>query len=103
MADARAGIAGGADVILIPEIPTTLGRLLKRFGAGSQAGTNFSIVAVAEGAMRAGRTRRLFERRAKGHQGAEQGGQDRLQSWHWQRSKAKHSGNTLVWRGSSSN
>jgi 6-phosphofructokinase len=44
-----AGIAGGADVILIPEIPYDLeavaGHLLRRQGAGK----HFSIIAVAEG------------------------------------------------------
>lgn len=44
-----AGIAGGADVVLIPEIPYSMdsvgGAILKR----SQAGKRFSLVAVAEG------------------------------------------------------
>lgn len=46
-----AGIAGGADVILIPEIPydeeKVAGTILRR----SREGKNFSIIAVAEGAM----------------------------------------------------
>lgn len=46
-----AGIAGGADVILIPEIPYEIKRVAEAIRLRSQHGTNFSIVAVAEGAM----------------------------------------------------
>jgi len=46
-----AGIAGGADVILIPEIPYEVERVVAAIRRRSRSGTNFSIVAVAEGAM----------------------------------------------------
>ncbi len=46
-----AGIAGGADVILIPEIPYDVGSVVAAIRRRSRAGTNFSIVAIAEGAM----------------------------------------------------
>jgi ATP-dependent phosphofructokinase / diphosphate-dependent phosphofructokinase len=46
-----AGIAGGADVILIPEIPYDVGTIAQAIRRRSKHGTNFSIVAVAEGAM----------------------------------------------------
>jgi 6-phosphofructokinase 1 len=46
-----AGIAGGADVILIPEIPYDVQKVAAAIRKRSQEGTNFSIVAVAEGAM----------------------------------------------------
>ncbi len=46
-----AGIAGGADVILIPEIPYDVEKIAEAIKRRSRAGTNFSIVAVAEGAM----------------------------------------------------
>ncbi len=46
-----AGLAGGADVILIPEIPYDVESIAKAIGQRSKAGSNFSIVAVAEGAM----------------------------------------------------
>jgi 6-phosphofructokinase 1 len=46
-----AGIAGGADVILIPEIPYDVAKVARAIRARSQRGTNFSIVAVAEGAL----------------------------------------------------
>ena len=46
-----AGIAGGADVILIPEIPYKVERIADAIGRRVARGSNFSIVAVAEGAM----------------------------------------------------
>jgi len=45
-----AGIAGGADVILIPEIPYNMAKVAQAIRQRQQRGTNFSIVAVAEGA-----------------------------------------------------
>jgi len=46
-----AGLAGGADVILIPEIPYDSQRVAQAILNRSRAGKQFSIVAVAEGAM----------------------------------------------------
>lgn len=46
-----AGVAGGADVILIPEIPYDLENVAKAIRQRQLRGTNFSIVAVAEGAL----------------------------------------------------
>lgn len=45
-----AGLAGGADVILIPEIPFTIKGVLKKIEERRSRGTMFSIVVVAEGA-----------------------------------------------------
>ena len=45
------GIAGGSDVILIPEIPYHVDRVTEAIVRRSRAGKRFSIVAVAEGAM----------------------------------------------------
>ncbi|MDA8202508.1 MAG: ATP-dependent 6-phosphofructokinase [Chloroflexi bacterium] len=45
-----AGIAGGADVVLIPEIPYDVEQVAEAIRARVRRGTNFSIVAVAEGA-----------------------------------------------------
>ena len=45
------GIAGGADVILIPEIAYDVEKIAAAIKQRSRHGTNFSIVAVAEGAM----------------------------------------------------
>lgn len=46
-----AGIAGGADVILIPEIPYDPEQVLKAIVTRNNQGKNFSIVAIAEGAV----------------------------------------------------
>jgi 6-phosphofructokinase 1 len=46
-----AGIAGGADVILIPEIPYDVEKVAEAIRQRRRAGKGFSIVAVAEGAM----------------------------------------------------
>ena len=45
-----AGIAGGADVILIPEIPYDMSSIAQAIRRRSKHGSNFSIVAVSEGA-----------------------------------------------------
>lgn len=46
-----AGVAGGADVILIPEIPYSVEIVAQAIRQRAQRGRRFSIVAVAEGAM----------------------------------------------------
>ncbi|MGD0611853.1 MAG: ATP-dependent 6-phosphofructokinase [Anaerolineales bacterium] len=46
-----AGIAGGADVILIPEIPYATEKVAEAIMERSRGGKRFSIVAVSEGAM----------------------------------------------------
>jgi 6-phosphofructokinase 1 len=46
-----AGIAGGADVILIPEIPYDVHRIAEAIRRRSHSGKRFSIVAIAEGAI----------------------------------------------------
>lgn len=46
-----AGIAGGADVILIPEIPYDIDIVTESVLRRSRRGSRFSIIAVAEGAM----------------------------------------------------
>lgn len=43
------GVAGGADVILIPEIPYDINKVCDALVKRSNKGKNFSIVAVAEG------------------------------------------------------
>jgi ATP-dependent phosphofructokinase / diphosphate-dependent phosphofructokinase len=47
----HAGLAGTADVILIPEIPYDLERVCDKILARGRAGRHFSIVVVAEGAI----------------------------------------------------
>lgn len=46
----HAGIAGGADVILTPEIPYRLDRIVAKIRERERLGLRFSIVVVAEGA-----------------------------------------------------
>jgi len=47
----EAGIAGGADVILLPEIPYDAEKIAAAIRNRTQSGKRFSIVVVAEGAM----------------------------------------------------
>lgn len=47
----HAGIAGGADVILIPEVPYSLKSIQKALARRQEEGKRFSIIAMAEGAM----------------------------------------------------
>lgn len=46
----EAGIAGGADVIIIPEIPYDIDKVCEKIIERKTMGKNFSIVVVAEGA-----------------------------------------------------
>ena len=46
----HSGIAGGADVILVPERPIDLAEVVRHIKARQKRGRNFSIVVVAEGA-----------------------------------------------------
>jgi 6-phosphofructokinase 1 len=50
----HSGIAGGADVILIPEIPFSLDVVAEKIRARDSSGSNFSIIVVAEGAQEIG-------------------------------------------------
>ncbi len=50
----HSGIAGGADVILIPEIPFSLEVVAEKIRARDISGSNFSIIVVAEGAIEVG-------------------------------------------------
>ena len=47
----EAGIAGGADTVLIPEIPYDLNKVLDKINQRRSMGKNFSLIVVAEGAM----------------------------------------------------
>lgn len=46
-----AGIAGGADIILLPEIPYDINKISEVIDKRERAGKRFSILAVAEGAL----------------------------------------------------
>ena len=56
-----AGVAGGADAILIPEIPFDIDIVTQRLRERDEWGAKFSIVVVAEGACPKGGERSLIE------------------------------------------
>ncbi len=63
----HAGVAGGADAILIPEIRFDLGMVAARIRERDQWGAKFSIVVVAEGALGVGGGPSLVEAAHGGH------------------------------------
>jgi ATP-dependent phosphofructokinase / diphosphate-dependent phosphofructokinase len=63
----HAGVAGGADVILIPEIAYDLDKVAERLRARESYGAKFSIVVVAEGAKPSGGQVTLLEAAHGGH------------------------------------
>jgi ATP-dependent phosphofructokinase / diphosphate-dependent phosphofructokinase len=62
-----AGVAGGADAILIPEIPFDLDIVAERLRAREKWGAKFSIVVAAEGAFPKGGQAWLIEAANDGH------------------------------------
>jgi 6-phosphofructokinase 1 len=67
----HSGIAGGADVVLIPEIPFDIDKVAAHVMERERWGASFSIVVVCEGATRVGGSRTLLK-------GAELGTVERL-------------------------
>ncbi len=63
----HAGVAGGADVILMPEIPYDLDRVITRIRERESFGARFTIVVVAEGAKPRGGDVTLIEGARAGH------------------------------------
>lgn len=63
-----AGIAGGADVILIPELPYDVELVAEAIRQRSRRGSRFSIVAVSEGA----RSKEDFQKLAEAHAAVEE-------------------------------
>src|SRR2546426_884494 len=61
------GVAGGADAILIPEIPFDIECLGARLRERDRYGAKFSIVVVAEGAFPKGGSHSLVARAREGH------------------------------------
>jgi len=55
------GMAGGADVILIPEIPFSIESIIKKIEQRNERGSKFSIIVVAEGAKYRGGEETYFE------------------------------------------
>ncbi len=62
-----AGVAGGADAILIPEIPFDIRRVAERLRERDRWGAKFSIVVAAEGAFPVGGQLSLVEAARGGH------------------------------------
>jgi ATP-dependent phosphofructokinase / diphosphate-dependent phosphofructokinase len=56
----HSGLAGTADVILIPEIPYDIDKVCEKIAARDRAGRKFSIVVVAEGAVPKGGTESIM-------------------------------------------
>jgi 6-phosphofructokinase 1 len=82
----EAGVAGGADVILIPEIPYDVNRVAEAIHRRAKKGKHFSIVVVAEGAISksdAAKVARLVHRKdqAKGKKEKQEASQQ-LQTFH---------------------
>jgi len=63
----HSGVAGGADAILIPEIPFDLSRVADRLLERDRWGARFSITVVAEGAFPTGGKVALLEEAHGGH------------------------------------
>jgi 6-phosphofructokinase 1 len=61
----NAGIAGGADVIIIPEIPYDIDKVCDAVMSRSASGKTFSIIAVAEGAFDINEAKMKKKERAK--------------------------------------
>ena len=72
---AAAGVAGGADVILVPEVPMAIEDVADHITSRHDEGKDFSIVVVAEGY---GLTRRSGEREAPVVQELDEYGYERL-------------------------
>jgi ATP-dependent phosphofructokinase / diphosphate-dependent phosphofructokinase len=88
------GLAGGADVILLPEIPYDVEKIAESVRRRSRGGKHFSIIAVAEGAM--------SERDAAGRRAVDQQRQKAKSKPERKKAKAaaaewqsRHAGNTL--------
>ncbi len=63
----QAGMAGSADVILVPEIPFSMDDVAKKLLDRKKAGSKSSIVVVAEGAKPAGGEMAVREKAADGY------------------------------------
>jgi phosphofructokinase-like protein len=61
-----AGVTGGGDVILIPEIPFDIRKVCQKLKRRSRIGKRFSIVVVAEGVRLEESKKLVIERRVKG-------------------------------------
>jgi 6-phosphofructokinase 1 len=63
----EAGIAGSADVILIPEIPYDIAEVMRKIIGRKKAGCHSSIIVVAEGAKPVGGEMTVLEKDSSGY------------------------------------
>jgi phosphofructokinase-like protein len=89
-----AGIAGGADVILLPEIPYDVDSVAAAIRKRVRGGKSFSIVAVAEGALSTEQAARL-EQAERMRADAEDKEQKKQAKARLAELEAAHAGNTL--------
>ncbi|MCL2458205.1 MAG: 6-phosphofructokinase [Desulfobulbus sp.] len=89
-----AGLAGGADVILIPEIPYDLHQVAEAIRRRRHRGKNFSIVAVSEGALAQEDARELAELKEKKQEARDEKKQKKVAAA-LDAFQAKHAGNTM--------
>lgn len=87
-----AGLAGGADVILIPEIPYDVSRIAAAIKRRVARGTQFSIIAVAEGARSIEDTR-AYEAAQRAGKRARNEGQKRIARSVLEKLDAEHEDN----------
>ena len=88
------GIAGGADVILIPEIPYDVELVAQAIRQRSRAGKNFSIVAVSEGAMSTADVKMLQKARDKVAKAKDKDAKNKAKAA-LKKEEAEHVGNTI--------
>jgi len=74
------GLAGGADVILIPEIPFDVNKVAESITRRSRGGKRFSIVAVSEGAMPIDLANRYQKAREKRDNAKDKEGRDKYKA-----------------------
>ena len=89
------GVASGADVILIPEIPYDIGKISEAILERNKAGKMFSIVAVAEGAN-SSELVAFFERSAKINRKVHSDEAQEASSERMAELKKKYTGQTLL-------
>ena len=89
-----AGIAGGADVILIPELPYDESSVVRAIEERSRAGKRFSIVSVSEGAI-SKETVEFFEQAKKVNVQLRQGSEQEKVASRLEQIESQSTGNTI--------
>ena len=89
-----AGIAGGADVILIPEIPYDVESIADAIRSRSHRGKRFSLVAVAEGAISKQDVQAMLAAEEKVAKAKSRGAQGNAKA-ELARLETQHAGNTM--------